>query len=279
MSRPPGPRPARVAAALATAAVAALIAGCAQAPAAVRAAPTHSPVARSEASPDVSAAAPASTTAAAGVLTAAPARRRPGSGSALAVLATLPIRPAGSITGYSRALFGIAWTDDNGDPDGHNGCDTRDDILRRDLTLITVKAGSNGCIVESGVLHDPYTGTSIAFTRGESTSGEVPIDHVVALGDAWETGAATWTATQRVDFANDPLELLAVDEHSNEAKGDADAAAWLPPTGDCAYAARQVAVKHAYGLWTTAAEHAALARVLATCPTQPLPVDGATPLA
>jgi hypothetical protein len=97
--------------------------------------------------------------------------------------------------------------------------------------------------------------------------------------DAWQTGASSWSAVKRVNFANDPLELLAVDEHNNESKGDADAASWLPPTGDCAYVARQIAVKHAYGLWVTSAEHSALVRVLAGCPTQRVPVDGATPLA
>jgi hypothetical protein len=114
-------------------------------------------------------------------------------GTALAALSTLAVRPAASMSGYSRAQFGAAWSDDNSDPDGHNGCDTRNDILRRDLVDLVMKAGTGGCTVASGVLHDPYGGTSISFVRGPD-SAVIQIDHVVALGDAWTTGAATSVA-------------------------------------------------------------------------------------
>ncbi len=111
------------------------------------------------------------------------------------------------MTGYTRAQFGETWTDNNNDPLGHNGCDTRNDILRRDLTSVALKPGSNGCTVLTGTLADPYTATTISFTRGASTSTAIQIDHVVPLGDAWQTGAQTMTAQRRVDLANDPLNL------------------------------------------------------------------------
>jgi Excalibur calcium-binding domain/Protein of unknown function (DUF1524) len=97
----------------------------------------------------------------------------------------------------------------------------------------------------------------------------------VALGDAWQTGAQGWTTATRTALANDPRNLLAVDGPLNEQKGDGDAATWLPPNKAyrCAYVARQVAVKVAYGLWMTQAEKDASATVLASCPTTALP-DG-----
>jgi hypothetical protein len=201
-------------------------------------------------------------------------------GTALGALATLPVRTAASMSGYSRAQFGAAWSDNNAEPDGHNGCDTRNDILRRDLVDLVVKAGTSGCTVASGVLHDPYGGTAISFVRG-ADSAVIQIDHVVALGDAWTTGAATMTATERIDLSEDPLELLAASGKLNDEKGDADAAGWLPPdrASDCSYVARQVAVKAKWHLWVTASERAAMVRVLDTCPSQRLPADGATPLA
>ena len=196
--------------------------------------------------------------------------------TALSGLATLPVKGRAPLTGYSRAQFGPAWTDDVTVADGHNGCDTRNDILRRDLTDIVVKPGTHGCTVASGVLHDPYTDTVITFTRGVSTSTAVQIDHVVALGDAWQTGAQQLTLAVRTNMANDPLELLAVSGPTNEQKGDADAASWLPPNNAfrCSYVAIQVAVKIRYHLWVTQAEHDAVERVLAACPNQPLPTGG-----
>ena len=194
-------------------------------------------------------------------------------GSVASVLNSLSIRPSVSMDGYSRDKFGAAWTDDNDDQLGHNGCDTRNDILRRDLTGTALKADTHGCVVLTGTLADPYTGTTIPFTRGVTTSAEIEIDHVVPLGDAWESGAQDWAMQQRVDLANDPLNLLAVSGRENEAKGDSDAASWLPPNVayDCPYVARQVAVKARYKLAVTQAEHDAIGRVLETCPGQALP--------
>lgn len=181
----------------------------------------------------------------------------------------LAVKGRAARTGYSRELFGQAWADVD-----RNGCGTRNDVLRRDLSGLALRPGTRGCVVESGVLHDPYTGSIISFTKTRATG--VQIDHVVALSNAWQTGAQSWTPAKRLAFANDPLNLLAVDGPTNEAKGDGDAATWLPPVKGyrCAYVARQVAVKAHYGLWTTAAEKDAMRRLLTTCPSQALPKGG-----
>jgi hypothetical protein len=184
------------------------------------------------------------------------------SDTAIALLATLPVKPALTMSGYVRtADFGTAWLDVD-----RNGCDTRNDILARDLTGV-VRSGP--CRVTSGTLVSPYTGATIDFVRGENTSALVQIDHIVALGDAWETGAQALTQAQRITLANDPLELTAVDGRSNDEKGDKDAASWLPSNSsfDCAYVARQISVKVTYALWITPAEHDAMAKVLASCST------------
>jgi hypothetical protein len=194
--------------------------------------------------------------------------------TALALLGALAVKGRAPMTGYSRDAFGQAWADAN-----RNGCDTRNDILKRDLTARTYKAGTGGCVVLTGTLADPYTATDIAFVRGGAS--EVDIDHVVALGNGWATGAASWPARKRVAFANDPLNLLAVDAGANRQKGDGDAATWLPSNKGyrCAYVARQVAVKAKYRLWVTPAERAAVARVLSSCTAQVAPVGTAPTLA
>lgn len=172
------------------------------------------------------------------------------------------------MTGYTRERFGQAWLDAD-----RNGCDTRNDILGRDVVDATYKAGTRACVVLTGTLPDPYLGEDIAFARG--ADDQVDIDHVVALGNAWATGAGRWDVRRRAALANDPLNLLAVDLHTNRSKGDGDAATWLPPYRPfrCAYVARQIAVKAKYGLWVTRPERDAMTRVLSGCPDQPLPRD------
>ena len=209
-------------------------------------------------------AAEAAATAAGQASAAAPAAGRP----AVEVLATLPVKGRAPETGYDRDEFGAQWADVD-----RNGCDTRNDVLARDLTAEQFKAGTQDCVVVSGTLADPYTGTTIAFVKGDGSS--VDIDHVVALSNGWQTGAFAWDTDRRRAFANDPLNLLAVDYSANRQKGDGDAATWLPPARGyrCAYVARQVAVKATYGLWVTPAEHDAIARVLETCPGEPVPAS------
>lgn len=188
-----------------------------------------------------------------------------GSG-ALELLAKLPVKGRAPMTGYSRDEFGQRWADID-----RNGCDQRNDVLSRDLSEVVHREGTRDCVVESGVLDDPFTGEVIVFARGEQTSPMVQIDHVVALADAWQKGAQQATPGQRERFANDPLNLLAVDGPTNQAKGAGDAATWLPPNKPfrCEYVARQVSVKAKYELWVTAAERDAIERVLSTCPGQP----------
>lgn len=189
---------------------------------------------------------------------------QPTPGTALAVLETLVVQPLGPQTGYDRdGQFGDGWIDVE-----MNGCDTRNDILRRDFEQIT---RAESCLVYEGVIDDPYTGTTISFTRGRGTSLAVQIDHIVALSESWKTGAASWSRELRVAFANDPLNLVAVDGPTNSSKGDDSAAEWLPPNRGvwCWYVAAQISVKAEYQLWITADEKVAMVQVLNTCPTQP----------
>ncbi len=148
-------------------------------------------------------------------------------GDAIPLLNTLLVRERAPQTGYDRDEFGPAWSDEVSVSGGGNGCDTRNDILQRDLTAVTLKPGT--CQVATGTLNDPYTGKTIDFTRGLETSSAVQIDHVVALSDAWQKGAQQLSTERRRDLANDPLNLLAVDGPTNQAKSDSDAAEWLPP--------------------------------------------------
>jgi hypothetical protein len=180
--------------------------------------------------------------------------------TALALLASVAIKGKAPKTGYDRTgMFGTAWLDVD-----RNGCDTRNDILTRDLTDTTL---SGSCRVLSGTLVSPFTAANIDFVRGQDTSALVQIDHVVSLSNAWQTGAQLLTQAQRVSLANDPINLLAVDGRSNAQKGDGDTATWLPANKPfrCGYVARQVSVKATYGLWVTQAEHDAITTVLSGC--------------
>ncbi|MCB5166257.1 HNH endonuclease family protein [Streptomyces bambusae] len=206
-------------------------------------------------------------------------QERPGAGSgasggsggtggapALGAVDALTVKGRAAKSGYAREEFGRGWRDTDG-----NGCGTREDVLRRDLTGTRLRDGR--CTVLSGVLEsDPYTGRRLEFRRGRSA---VDIDHVVALSDAWQKGARGWTRAKRVAFANDPLNLLAVDARANRRKSDGDAATWLPANKPyrCPYVAAQVAVKRKYGLWVTAGERDAMKRVLSRCPDQHLPAE------
>ena len=185
------------------------------------------------------------------------------------VLAQIPVKGRAPKTGYSRAQFGQAWADTD-----HNGCDTRNDILKRDLSKVIFRTGTHDCVVLSGVLRDPYSGTDISFVRGKATSFLVQIDHIVSLSNAWQTGAFKLSLATRTLMANDPLELLAVKGSLNSQKSDGDAATWLPPRKSyrCAFVARQVAVKAKYGLWVTKPEKEAITRILAGCPKEVIPI-------
>ncbi|NKR65355.1 DUF1524 domain-containing protein [Rhodococcus hoagii] len=184
----------------------------------------------------------------------------------IALLDTLPVKGRAPKTGYTRDQFGPAWTDDVDVQFGGNSCDTRNDILKRDLTNIVFRDGN--CTVQSGTLvNDPYTGKTIDFVRGKDTSSAIQIEHVVALSDSWQKGAQQLSERERRNFANDPDNLIAVDGPANMAKGDGDAATWLPDNKAyrCTYVTKQVQVKAKYRLWVTQAEKDAITRVLGAC--------------
>ncbi|WP_345605652.1 HNH endonuclease family protein [Pseudonocardia adelaidensis] len=191
-------------------------------------------------------------------------------GDAATALTTLPVKGRALRTGYDREEFGQSWSDVD-----RNGCDQRNDVLARDLTEVEYRPGTHSCVVQAGTFTDPYSGRTVPFQRGRGTSDDVQIDHVVALANAWQTGAQQLDGEARERFANDPLNLMAAEGEVNQQKGDGDAATWLPPARGfrCAYVARQVAVKAKYRLWVTAAERDAIAGVLGACPGQELPPD------
>ena len=192
--------------------------------------------------------------------------------SALGAVSRLEVRGRAPKTGYSRDQFGEGWA-------SADGCDTRDRILSRDLRARTFAVATGHCVVLSGRLADPYTSTTIDYVRGGGAG--VDIDHVVALGDAWQKGAPRWPRRERVAFANDPLNLLAVDASANRQKGDGDTATWLPANKAfrCTYVARQVSVKLKYAVWVTRAEREAMLRVLGSCPALRVPVAGEVAIA
>ena len=180
---------------------------------------------------------------------------------ATTILEKLDVKPKATDVKYVRADFYSSWSIHE------NGCDMRNVILQRDLTDTVL----DGCIVLSGILNDPYTGQIIHFTRGPGTSNAVQIEHVVALSNAWTTGAQNLDNAGRRAISQDPLNLLAVDGPTNQSKSNKDASEWLPPNiaFRCQYVARQISVKYKYVLWVTPAEKTAMQKVLNTCPNEP----------
>jgi hypothetical protein len=185
----------------------------------------------------------------------------------LAGIAQIPVRIRGY--DYRRDAFGDSWTDDNPAPGGHNGCDTRNDILDRDLidkSYVSIKRCPTA--VATGLLHDPYTNAEVAFTRGEKTGAAVQIDHIVPLALAWDLGARFWTDDQRLRFANDPANLIAVAGGANQDKGDQEPATWMPPNTafHCQYAMQFIAVLRGYALPVDAPSVPALRAATESCP-------------
>lgn len=177
-------------------------------------------------------------------------------------------RPA--VPGYDRSckamrgcVFGPAWSDDVDVQDGHNGCDQRSDVLRRQLEEVQLKPGTNGCVVASGILRDPYTGKRVVYQRTGNT--EVVADHVVPLAAAWDLGAAQWAAQKRQNFANDPRNLIVTTNSTNSAKGDKTPGEWMPQQNQCRYARTYLEVTTAYGVALTRADQRALAVATSSC--------------
>lgn len=161
----------------------------------------------------------------------------------------------GPKTGYDRDEFGYAWMDTapGGIPYAHNGCDSRNDLLKRDGEHLRFRTGSD-CVVTAMTLHDPYTGKTIEWTKSRATT--VQIDHVMPLSYDWQMGAAHWTKAKREDIANDPLNLIPMDGPTNASKGDSGPASWLPPDKRirCAYGVRFAQVSLKYDLPVTTAD-------------------------
>ncbi|MEO3976247.1 HNH endonuclease family protein [Streptomyces sp. CAU 1734] len=176
----------------------------------------------------------------------APVDKEADRAAARELIERLTTKGRGPRTGYDRGEFGYAWMDTaDGVPLARNGCDTRNDLIRRDGRDIRLRSGSD-CVVVAMTLHDPYTGKSIEWRKQQAS--EVQIDHVVPLSYSWRMGSARWPESRRERFANDTLNLLPVEGRANSAKRDSGPASWLPPRKDirCAYAVRfaQVALKY-----------------------------------
>lgn len=180
----------------------------------------------------------------------------------LSQLDDLPEVDGRSDRDYDRDLFGQSWADVD-----RNGCDTRNDILGRDLLDATHKDGTEDCKVLTGTLIDPYDGTVVEFVSGPDTSVLVQIDHVVALSWAWHHGADRWDDERREVFANDPRNLVASSEATNQAKSAFGPGEWLPPDPDlrCGYVAQFVDVVSTYDLGIGDADRAAARAVLERC--------------
>jgi hypothetical protein len=163
--------------------------------------------------------------------------------------------PAAGVPPYARDAFGGGWTD----PD-HNGCDARQDAIRA-ATTNRVMAGP--CKITQGDIRDRYTGR----TYPHANPSAFDIDHVVALHDAWNSGASSWTRARRIAFANDPADLVLTTASANRSKGDQDPSQWAPASHDgaCFYARTYRAIKLRWRLHTTPAQRAAIRRTLATC--------------
>lgn len=181
-------------------------------------------------------------------------------------LGQLAVKERADRSGYSRNNFSPGW----GNVDG---CDMRNRILQRDLA--NIELDEDNCTVLSGVLKQgQFSGKKIEFERGPETSGDIHIEHIVAVSDAWQKGAQKLTYEERYDFFNDPLNLIAIDGPTNMEKGDKDANDWMPRQAyRCRYVARQIAIKLRHNLWLDPSEHRAMEQKLETCPLQVLPVQ------
>lgn len=173
-------------------------------------------------------------------------------------VASLEVREPGASTDYDREAFGKPWADVD-----DNGCDTRNDILARDMSRETLEGD---CKVLTGVLKDPYTGEQIDFDKSKG-SNQIDIDHMIPLGAAWEAGASEWTDEQRLQYANDPLVLLAVDSGANRSKSDQTISEWMPTNTAiaCQYGASYVAIALKYELSVSPADHDKLEELSGSC--------------
>jgi hypothetical protein len=199
--------------------------------------------------------------------------RQPGvSADARWVLAELALVPAlaerPESTDYDRGSFGEPWTDNSDAAGSGNGCDTRNDILDRDLRD-KIYAAIDSCprAVASGELRSPYSGQWVVFRRGKGSGAKVQIDHIVPLAYAWAMGARRWNSVVLQRFANDPANLVAVDGDANQDKGDKQPSRWMPANSGfhCRYAIQFVTVVRAYGLYLDRLSYPVLREALSRC--------------
>jgi hypothetical protein len=181
-----------------------------------------------------------------------------GSSSAGTGTAGLVVAAESHAGSYARKEFGQRWKDID-----RNGCGQRDDVLARDLRD-TRRQGR--CVVVAGTLTDPYTGVRVSFVKARAE--QVQIDHVVALAEAWRSGAWAWTLQRREAFANDLAVLQASAGPVNQAKSDHDPGTWRPsdPARACTWARQVVRIKIRWGLSADRQEADALAAILTACP-------------
>ncbi|MFG1909699.1 HNH endonuclease family protein [Kribbella sp. NPDC048928] len=177
----------------------------------------------------------------------------PSASTAATELASLTVKTEGSTTGYSRDKF-PHWITQSGT------CDTREEVLKRDGTGVTV---DSSCQPTAGKWYSVYDSTYITDSSG------VDIDHIVPLAEAWKSGASGWTQARRQEFANNLTiaQLIAVSASSNRSKGDRDPSEWKPTNTavHCIYAREWIWVKYTYKLSLQSAEKTALQQMLGTC--------------
>ncbi|MFD3539336.1 HNH endonuclease family protein [Streptomyces sp. NPDC058662] len=186
--------------------------------------------------------------------TAAAAPPTPISASAArSYLATVTPKAEGSSSGYSRDLF-PHWSTVSG------SCNTRETVLKRDGVNVVQ---DSACAAVSGSWYSEYDGATW------TAASDIDIDHMVALAEAWRSGASSWTTSKRQQFANDLSrpQLIAVTDNVNQAKGDLDPGKWLPPRTAyrCTYARMWVHVKQHWGLSMDSGEKTALVNILNGC--------------
>ncbi|WP_326593835.1 HNH endonuclease family protein [Streptomyces sp. NBC_01294] len=173
--------------------------------------------------------------------------------AARSYLATVTPKAEGSTSGYNRDLF-PHWSTVSG------SCNTRETVLKRDGVNV---GQDSACAAVSGSWYSEYDGATW------TAASDLDIDHVVALAEAWRSGASSWTTTKRQQFANDLTrpQLIAVTDNVNQAKGDLDPGKWLPPRTAyrCAYARMWVHVKQHWGLSMDSGEKTALVNILNGC--------------
>ena len=187
------------------------------------------------------------------------------SGRAFRVRPQTVARP--DVPGYKRGQFGQTWTDDQAGRGGHNGCDTRNDVLAAQLTAVQYRGRSRCVVIAGTLLADPYTGRRIEFRKAAAT--KVQIDHLYPLARASDMGAAHRPLQRRVEFANDEAaNLLAVDGPANASKNDAGPGEWLPINRGyrCTYVLRYLQVARKYTLPITAADRDTAQAITRSCP-------------